>query len=323
MIDPSSPADQSNNSISINATGVYSAPPENGIIIKPIRDASGEAQANKAAVSVLGYTTPSGEIIQYRPFDGFGSSSGGSFPVGTIMPYADVSDNIIFQANPGILNEPLGAPGWLWCNGQNLGNVLKYQDLSGVLKGAYGGAWGTLPDLRGRNIFGAGTAASGLNTSTMTGTLGETVGSKSIDLRTFPIHAHNIPDHTHQITPHVHILGKGSDGISSADFGYLRYWTGWDGTGTRGWQWCGDPEPTGPFSAGPMTTEAGPANADWNPTWYSIFGSSPQNDFDVDQDSHAPYPNNVHTDAAGDMPTPPAGEQYIPMSMFLNFIIKY
>jgi hypothetical protein len=156
----SSERDQSANSISINATNTYIAPDASCCIIKPIRDISNTLTAESSNVEILGYTSPSGEIITVGPYSSFIGSEGGGAPVGMIMPWPVA---ITWSASGP--TEPI--EGWLFCDGSTIedGETITYGDASGTrnlstlylsLKGPgpspYG--LGLLPDLRGKTIFG-------------------------------------------------------------------------------------------------------------------------------------------------------------------------
>jgi microcystin-dependent protein len=126
-------------------------------------------------------------------------------PPGMIMPYAGASA-------PG---------GWLLCYGQSL-STSTYATLFAALGYTYGGSGAsfTLPDLRGRTIFGkddmGGTAASRLTTA-ISNVDGTTLGAAGGDQRS-QLHTHVLTDtgHSHSITDVQH----GHSGTTSSGGGH-------------------------------------------------------------------------------------------------------
>ena len=166
------PLDQSANSISINATGIYQAPREGQLIIKPLRDNKSNYDTDASGAVLLGYTTPSGEVVQAGWLPEGSGSTGGS--TGMIIPFAGTP-----------------APeGWLLCDGTSYLDAL-YPDLSGVIGTTYGsdGA-GTfrVPDLRGRTIFGAAVGDVGIASS---------AGDDVLEQAQMPQHNHGGVKHRH------------------------------------------------------------------------------------------------------------------------------
>lgn len=99
--------------------------------------------------------------------------------------------------------------GWLLCYGQSL-STTTYAALFAIIAYTYGGSGAsfTLPDLRGRSIFGkddmGGTAASRLTTA-ISNVDGTTLGAVGGDQRS-QLHTHVLTDvgHTHSITDKTH-----------------------------------------------------------------------------------------------------------------------
>jgi microcystin-dependent protein len=99
--------------------------------------------------------------------------------------------------------------GWLLCYGQSL-STTTYAALFAIIAYTYGGSGAsfTLPDLRGRSIFGkddmGGTAASRLTTA-ISNVAGTTLGAVGGDQRS-QLHTHVLTDtgHTHAITDKSH-----------------------------------------------------------------------------------------------------------------------
>ncbi|MBI1308718.1 MAG: hypothetical protein GC129_02520 [Proteobacteria bacterium] len=153
-----------------------------------------------------------------------------TMPAGAVMPFAGAS-----------------APsGWLMCYGQNVSRTT-YAGLFAVVGTAFGAGDGsttfTLPDLRGRSVFGTdnmgGTAASRV-TSGVSGINGSSLGASG--------GSQSMHQHTHTVTDPGHAHGQTS--TSTASFGAQLYkWNGSSG-GYKSW----DNSQTTNSSADPSNT---------------------------------------------------------------------
>jgi microcystin-dependent protein len=130
--------------------------------------------------------------------------------VGTITPFAGAS-----------------APqGWLFCYGQNVSRST-YASLFAVLGTAHGAGDGsttfTLPDLRGRSIFGKddmGGAAANRITSAVSGIAGTTLGASGGDQRT-QAHSHTGSGTTSTIGDHLHdVFSYAAVNLAGGGIGY-------------------------------------------------------------------------------------------------------
>jgi microcystin-dependent protein len=197
------PLDQSANSISINATGIYQAPREGQLIIKPLRDNKSNYDTDASGAVLLGYTTPSGEVVQVGWLPEGSGSTGGS--TGMIIPFAGTP-----------------APeGWLLCDGADV-STTTYAALFAVIHTTYGTAGpGTfrVPDLRGRTIFGAAVGGQA--------TIADPAGDDVLGQPHMPQHNHGGVAHRHTFEHEHHwstynpdIYDAGATGIAGGSGPY-------------------------------------------------------------------------------------------------------
>lgn len=138
-----------------------------------------------------------------------GGTSGGSVPIGTVLPYAGHVNDSIFDGKPA---QVIAIPGYLLCNGAEIDST-DYPELARVIQDHWGnGADGNsetmnLPDLRGlflRGVAGLRGNDPGGRTEMQTGgNTGNEVGSYQGDA---------FQQHTHAYVRNLETIVRGSSG---------------------------------------------------------------------------------------------------------------
>ena len=194
-----------------------------------------------------------GDVLEYNG-SGWDAKSNAIMPVGTVVPYAG-------STAPG---------GWLLCDGSDVSQTT-YADLFAVIGTTYGAPGGgdfTLPDLRGRAVFGkdnmGGSAANRVTSGSAAGIDGTTLGATGGD------EEHAITEA--ELALHGHPWrSSGDPGDGSGNGGFV---TDVDGTATRS-AYTGTPTSTSGQQIG--GTGSGDAHNNMSPTIilnYIIFADA-------------------------------------------------